>query len=103
MQLHHVSTHIKDYCIPIVCTVWDTPTQQGKVNRDIKLSNILLSIVEGQLPLVKLADFGFSKDTYRHSEPHSQVHGLPGLLCWAELFLHVCSCARVQAVELSHI
>eukprot|EP00197_Chlamydomonas_leiostraca_P011601 CAMPEP_0202876372 /NCGR_PEP_ID=MMETSP1391-20130828/28870_1 /ASSEMBLY_ACC=CAM_ASM_000867 /TAXON_ID=1034604 /ORGANISM="Chlamydomonas leiostraca, Strain SAG 11-49" /LENGTH=885 /DNA_ID=CAMNT_0049558197 /DNA_START=87 /DNA_END=2741 /DNA_ORIENTATION=+ len=47
--------------------------RKGKVNRDIKLSNVLLSIAEGQLPLVKLADFGFSKDTYRHSEPHSQV------------------------------
>lgn len=31
----------------------------GKVNRDIKLANILLQ--EGQLPLVKLCDFGFSK------------------------------------------
>ncbi|KAL6752911.1 kinase-like domain-containing protein [Haematococcus lacustris] len=47
--------------------------RKGKVNRDIKLSNILLSIAEGQLPLVKLCDFGFSKDTFRHSEPHSQV------------------------------
>jgi len=28
--------------------------KRGKVLRDIKLSNILLSISEGQLPLVKL-------------------------------------------------
>jgi serine/threonine-protein kinase SRK2 len=47
--------------------------RKGKVNRDVKLSNILLSIAEGQLPLVKLCDFGVSKDTYRHSEPHSQA------------------------------
>eukprot|EP00798_Chlamydomonas_sp_ICE-L_P016247 gene16247-22422_t len=47
--------------------------RKGKINRDIKLSNILLSIAEGQLPLLKLCDFGFSKDTFRNSAAHSQV------------------------------
>jgi len=47
------------------------------VSRGVKLANTLLSLSPGQLPLVKLADFGFSKDTGRHSAPASQVgtHG----------------------------
>ncbi len=43
----------------------------GKVNRDIKLANILLQ--DGQLPLVKLCDFGFSKDKFDDSEPQTQI------------------------------
>jgi hypothetical protein len=39
----------------------------------VKLANTLLALSPGQLPLVKLADFGFSKDTGRHSAPASQV------------------------------
>lgn len=47
--------------------------RKGKVNRDLKLANTLIALTDGQLPLVKLCDFGFSKDTYRHSAPQSQV------------------------------
>lgn len=43
----------------------------GKVNRDIKLANILIQ--SGQLPLVKLCDFGFSKDKFDDSEPQTQI------------------------------
>lgn len=39
----------------------------------MKLANTLLALAPGQLPLVKLADFGFSKDTGQHSAPASQV------------------------------
>lgn len=45
--------------------------KMGKVNRDIKLANILLQ--DGQLPLVKLCDFGFSKDKFDDSEPQTQI------------------------------
>ncbi|GLI61186.1 hypothetical protein VaNZ11_003478, partial [Volvox africanus] len=45
--------------------------KKGKVNRDIKLANILLQ--EGHLPLVKLCDFGFSKDKFDDSEPQTQI------------------------------
>jgi serine/threonine-protein kinase SRK2 len=47
--------------------------RKGKVNRDLKLANTLIALTDGQLPLLKLCDFGFSKDTYRHSAPQSQV------------------------------
>eukprot|EP00878_Enallax_costatus_P009364 GHUV01009786.1.p1 GENE.GHUV01009786.1~~GHUV01009786.1.p1 ORF type:complete len:276 (+),score=76.04 GHUV01009786.1:568-1395(+) len=46
---------------------------KGKVSRGVKLANTLLQLAPGQLPLVKLADFGFSKDTGLHSAPQSQV------------------------------
>jgi len=47
--------------------------RKGKVSRNIKLANTLLALAPGQLPLVKLSDFGFSKDTMRHSAAQSQV------------------------------
>lgn len=46
--------------------------RRGKLLRDIKLSNVLLAISQGQLPLVKLCDFTISRDVLRdHDE--SQV------------------------------
>jgi serine/threonine protein kinase len=51
---------------------------QGVANRDIKLENTLLRDV-GKRPLVKLADFGFSKDENCHSAPGSCV-GTPAYL-----------------------
>lgn len=83
------------------CACHAMPCMQ--VNRDIKLSNILLSIAEGQLPLVKLADFGFSKDTYRHSEPHSQVRvsGCGGGVSW--LGWRVCTIALPHQPTLLHL
>jgi serine/threonine protein kinase len=47
--------------------------RKGKVSRDVKLANTLLALAPGQLPLVKLCDFGYSKDTMQHSAPASQV------------------------------
>ncbi|KIY95352.1 hypothetical protein MNEG_12611 [Monoraphidium neglectum] len=47
--------------------------RKGKVSRDVKLANTLLALAQNQLPLVKLCDFGFSKDTMLHSAPASQV------------------------------
>ncbi|KAI8477398.1 MAG: kinase-like domain-containing protein, partial [Monoraphidium minutum] len=47
--------------------------RKGKVSRDVKLANTLLALAPGRLPLVKLCDFGFSKDTLLHSAPASQV------------------------------
>ena len=52
--------------------------RKGKVSRNIKLANTLLALAPGQLPLVKLSDFGFSKDTMRHSAAQSQVGGKGG-------------------------
>jgi len=43
------------------------------VSRDVKLANTLLALAQNQLPLVKLCDFGYSKDTMLHSAPASQV------------------------------
>lgn len=47
--------------------------RKGKVSRDVKLANTLLALAANQLPLVKLCDFGYSKDTMMHSAPASQV------------------------------
>lgn len=47
--------------------------RKGKVSRDVKLANTLLVLAPQQLPLVKLCDFGFSKDSLKHSEAKSQV------------------------------
>lgn len=44
-----------------------------KVLRDIKLSNTLLVIVEGQLPMLKLGDFSASRDLLRDMGPLPQV------------------------------
>ncbi len=51
---------------------------QGVANRDIKLENTLLQDSSAQ-PLVKLADFGFSKDENYQSAPGSRV-GTPAYL-----------------------
>ncbi|KAL4434846.1 hypothetical protein ABPG77_005373 [Micractinium sp. CCAP 211/92] len=51
--------------------------RMGVTNRDIKLENTLLS--GGPQPLIKLADFGFSKDACLHSAPSSRV-GTPAYL-----------------------
>ncbi len=51
---------------------------QGVANRDMKLDNTLL-VDRGTRPLVKLADFGFSKDENSQSAPSSRV-GTPAYL-----------------------
>ncbi|KAI7838415.1 hypothetical protein COHA_007788 [Chlorella ohadii] len=51
--------------------------RMGVSSRDIKLQNILLD--GSPQPLIKLADFGFSKDTNQHSAPNSRV-GTPAYL-----------------------
>lgn len=45
----------------------------GIANRDIKLENILLTARPGKKPLVKLADFGFSKDENNNSSCTSRL------------------------------
>jgi serine/threonine-protein kinase SRK2 len=45
--------------------------KMGVVNRDIKLENILLSGKDKKM--VKLSDFGFSKDENRHSAPSTRI------------------------------
>jgi len=50
---------------------------QGVVNRDIKLENCLLD--QSARPLLKLCDFGYSKNTQHHSQPKSKV-GTPGYI-----------------------
>ena len=52
--------------------------KMGVANRDIKLENTLLRDTSSR-PLVKLADFGFSKDENCHSAPGSCV-GTPAYL-----------------------
>ncbi len=47
----------------------------AQVCRGVKLANTLLALAPGQLPLVKLTDFGFSKDVGTDSAPQSQVGG----------------------------
>lgn len=49
--------------------------QRGKMIRDLKLSNVMLSFAEGQLPIVKLVDFSVSKDMFRDGREHVQVAG----------------------------
>lgn len=51
---------------------------RGKVSRGVKLANTMLQLSPGQLPLLKLADFGFSKDTHVHSAAQSQVGAKKG-------------------------
>lgn len=51
--------------------------RMGVTNRDIKLENILLD--SSPRPLLKLADFGFSKDAVQHSAPSTLV-GTPAYL-----------------------
>ncbi len=59
---HVLFVHQVDFC-----------HRRSKLLRDIKLSNILLAISEGQLPLVKLCDFSISKDILRDAHDQSQV------------------------------
>lgn len=68
-------------CAPVHCPVstlnpvhhLPADLTHPQVSRGVKLANTLLALCPGQLPLVKLADFGFSKDTAAHSAPASQV------------------------------
>lgn len=49
--------------------------RRGVVNRDIKLENTLLQMVQGlPLPLLKICDFGYSKAHFM-SAPKSKVGG----------------------------
>ena len=47
--------------------------RMGVVNRDIKLENILLSSTKDCKKILKLSDFGFSKDTTCHSAPNTRL------------------------------
>lgn len=47
--------------------------KMGVVNRDIKLENILLASSPNKKKMIKLSDFGFSKDETRHSAPNTKV------------------------------
>jgi len=47
--------------------------RMGVVNRDIKLENILLSSTKDGKKILKLSDFGFSKDTTCHSAPNTRL------------------------------
>ena len=50
--------------------------RMGIVNRDIKLENVLLTsnqMLPSGMPLVKLSDFGFSKDEDVHSAPRTRL------------------------------
>lgn len=51
----------------------DFSHQMGVVNRDIKLENILLSSTKDGKRMLKLSDFGFSKDTTCHSAPNTRL------------------------------
>ncbi|KAL4418722.1 hypothetical protein ABPG77_008593 [Micractinium sp. CCAP 211/92] len=51
--------------------------RMGVTSRDIKMENALLD--GSERPLIKLADFGFSKDSNAHSAPTSRV-GTPAYL-----------------------
>jgi serine/threonine-protein kinase SRK2 len=62
--------------------------RRGKVCRGVKLANTLLALAPGQLPLVKLADFGFSKDVGQHGAPQSQVGSLLLLYAGDMLCMH---------------
>ncbi|GAB4821373.1 hypothetical protein N2152v2_008419 [Parachlorella kessleri] len=52
--------------------------RMGVSNRDMKLENVLISDT-GPRPIVRLSDFGFSKDENYHSAPGSRV-GTPAYL-----------------------
>ena len=60
--------------------------RSGIANRDIKLENILLAGRPGKKILVKLADFGFSKDEYNHSAPTSRLGTMH--YCAPEILIH---------------
>jgi serine/threonine-protein kinase SRK2 len=47
--------------------------RMGVVNRDIKLENILLSSTKDGKKILKLSDFGFSKDTTCQSPPNTRL------------------------------
>lgn len=54
---------------------------QGVCHRDLKLENTLLSTPSdgGNLPDVKICDFGYSKSALHHSQPKSTV-GTPAYI-----------------------
>jgi serine/threonine protein kinase len=64
--------------------------RRGKVCRGVKLANTLLALAPGQLPLVKLADFGFSKDVGQHGAPQSQVRSVKLPASW---YMLSCVCS----------
>jgi hypothetical protein len=55
----------------------------------VKLANTLLALAPGQLPLVKLADVGLSKDVGQHGAPQSQVRIVFFLFAFCAVFLLV--------------
>ena len=97
-----IPSHIADLCIPThthlsmpLCTSWfmrmqehearwffqqliialDYAHRMNVVSRDIKLENTLLD--GSRRPLLKICDFGYSKNTEKDSVPKSRV-GTPG-------------------------
>ena len=72
---HLSESHARWFFQQIILAV-DYCHQMGIVNRDIKLENILLSsndVLPHGMPLVKLSDFGFSKDETAHSPPATRL------------------------------
>jgi serine/threonine protein kinase len=67
--------------------------RRGVVNRDIKLENTLLQMVQGlPLPLLKICDFGYSKAHFM-SAPKSKVRELPGgpsEFCKLDITMYYC-------------
>jgi serine/threonine-protein kinase SRK2 len=71
--LRRVSEALGRFLFQQLVLALDFCHRRGKVCRGVKLANTLLALAPGQLPLVKLADFGFSKDVGQHGAPQSQV------------------------------
>eukprot|EP01052_Picozoa_sp_SAG31_P022303 SAG31_NODE_1769_length_7312_cov_9.295577_3_plen_400_part_00 len=44
----------------------------GVCHRDLKLENLMVDVVDGS-ELIKITDFGLSKDSHQHSSPHTKV------------------------------
>lgn len=70
-------------------------------NRDIKLENILLETVPGSLPLVKICDFGYSKNELV-SGPKSKVRGLSGT-CAVVLVVQVVQLRWPEGTQVGHL
>ena len=75
-QRGHLSEAHARWFFQQIILAMDYCHQMGIVNRDIKLENILLTsnqMLPSGMPLVKLSDFGFSKDEEMHSAPQTRL------------------------------
>eukprot|EP00775_Hariotina_reticulata_P005914 gene5914-6155_t len=60
---HKLPEELARYFFQQLMLAVDYCHKKGVANRDIKLDNILLHKVDGQLPTLKLCDWGYSKET----------------------------------------